>query len=51
MIDAAKSEREEILKETRELKEKILGEARKTAQEEATKIIESARNQIIAEIV
>jgi len=49
MIYEAKKERDEILKETRELKEKILSEAKKSAQEEAEKIIESSRSQIIAE--
>ncbi len=49
MMDAAKNERDELLKETRELKEKILAEARSGAKEEADKLLESARNQIEAE--
>ncbi|TLX77164.1 F0F1 ATP synthase subunit B [Labilibacter sediminis] len=49
MIDSAKNERDELLKETRELKDKILSEARSEAQLEANKMIESARKQIKAE--
>ncbi len=46
MMNEAKIERDEILKQTRELKDKILSEAKGTAQQEAAKIIESAREQI-----
>ncbi len=46
MMNETKAERDEILKQTRELKNKIISEAKGTAQKEATKIIESAREQI-----
>ncbi len=49
MMDAAKNERDQLLKETRELKDKILAEARSGAHQEADKIIDSARRQIEAE--
>ncbi len=49
MMDSAKDDRDEIIKETRELKEKIISDARLTAQNEANKLIESARQQIEAE--
>lgn len=49
MMDDARNERDELLKETRELKDKILSEARSGANEEADKIIDSARKQIMAE--
>ncbi|MGQ1788276.1 MULTISPECIES: F0F1 ATP synthase subunit B [unclassified Saccharicrinis] len=49
MMDAAKNERDELLKETRELKDKILAEARTGAGLEANKIIDSARKQIETE--
>ncbi|WP_066630203.1 F0F1 ATP synthase subunit B [Labilibacter marinus] len=49
MMDDAKNERDDLLKETRELKDKILAEARSGANSEADKIIESARKQIEAE--
>ncbi|GAF02415.1 F0F1 ATP synthase subunit B [Saccharicrinis fermentans] len=51
MMDAAKDERDELLKETRELKDKIIAEARLGASQEADKIIDSARKQIVAEKV
>ncbi len=46
MMNETKAERDEILKQTRELKDKIISEAKGTAHEEANKIIESARQQI-----
>lgn len=49
MMHLAKNERDEILKETRILKENILDEARESAQGEAQKIIESAKKQIESE--
>ncbi len=49
MMDSTKNERDEIIKETRELKEKILSDARTTAQNEANRLIDSARKQIQAE--
>lgn len=49
MMDAARNERDELLKETRELKDKILLEARSGASRESEKIINSARKQIEAE--
>lgn len=49
MMDAARSERDELLKETRELKDKILIEARTGATRESDKIINMARKQIEAE--
>jgi len=49
MMDDARNKRDELLKETRELKDKILSEARSGANEEADKIIDSARKQIMAE--
>jgi F-type H+-transporting ATPase subunit b len=48
-MDAAKNERDELLKETRELKEQIVNEARQHAKFEADKLIVSARKQIEAE--
>ena len=45
----ARKERDEMLKETKQASEKILYEARGKAGEEAKKIIESAREQIIHE--
>lgn len=49
MMDAARNERDELLKETRELKDKILVEARTGATRESDKIISMARKQIEAE--
>ncbi len=49
MMDAARNDRDALLKETRELKDKILAEARSGANEEADKIVDSARKQIEAE--
>ena len=49
LMDAAKNKRDEIVKETRELKNEIIGEARANALVEAEKIIELARKQIQAE--
>ena len=49
MMDEAKNERDELLKETRELKEQILAEARSGANQEADRIINSARKQIETE--
>ena len=49
MMDIARTERDELLKETRELKDKILVEARTGATRESDKIINTARKQIEAE--
>ncbi len=49
MMNAAKDERDQIIKETRELKDKIINEAKATAQNEANRLIESARKLIEAE--
>lgn len=49
MMDDARNERDELLKETRELKDKILVEARTGATRESDKIINMARKQIEAE--
>ncbi len=49
MIEEAKKERDSLIKEARELKQNILGEAKLKAQTEADKIIESARLQIVRE--
>ncbi len=49
MMDIARTERDELLKETRELKDKILVEARTGATRESDKIINMARKQIEAE--
>ncbi len=49
MMDIARNERDELLKETRELKDKILMEARTGATRESDKIINMARKQIEAE--
>ncbi len=51
MMNETKQERDEILKQTRELKDKILSEAKGAAHQEAAKIIESAREQIKIEKV
>jgi len=49
LINSAKNERDELLKETRELKEKILADARSSAHVEADRILMLARNEIQAE--
>lgn len=49
IIREAKAERDGILKEARELKDKIVGEAKDAAKSEGEKMIEQARQSIVAE--
>ncbi|AQW98374.1 F0F1 ATP synthase subunit B [Elizabethkingia anophelis] len=49
IIREAKIERDAILKEAREIKDKIVGEAKDAAKTEGDKMIEQARQTIIAE--
>lgn len=49
IIREAKVERDAILKEARELKEKIVGEAKDAAKVEGDKMIEQAKQSIVAE--
>lgn len=49
IIREAKVERDAILKEAREIKERIVGEARDAAKAEGDKMIEQARQSILAE--
>ncbi len=49
MMNSAKDERDQIIRETRELKDKIISEAKTTAQNEANRLVETARKQIDAE--
>lgn len=49
IIREAKVERDAILKEAREIKERIVGEAKDAAKAEGDKMIESARQSIVAE--
>lgn len=46
MMDAARLEREGLIREARELKDEIIEEARSAARVEASKIVEKAREQI-----
>jgi len=46
MMDEAKKERDELLKDTRALKDSILAEAKESAQEETQKLLNVARKQI-----
>lgn len=46
LLAEARKERDIILKEAREAKEKIIGEAKGIAQEEATRLVTSARENI-----
>ena len=49
IIRDAKNQRDAILKEARELKDKIVGEAKDAAKLEGDKLVEHARQTIIAE--
>ena len=49
IIREAKIERDAILKEAREIKERIVGEAKDAAKAEGDKMIESAKQTIMAE--
>jgi len=49
LIRAAKDDRDDILKEARSLKEKMINEAKEKAQVAADKIVESARDRIESE--
>ncbi len=49
IIREAKIERDHILKEARDIRDRIVGEAKGLAQAEGDKMIESARQTIIAE--
>lgn len=49
IIREAKVERDAILKEAREIKDRIVGEAKDVAKVEGDKMIESARQSIVAE--
>lgn len=49
IIRQAKTERDAILKEAREIKDRIVGEAKDVATAEADKIIEQAKQSILAE--
>ena len=49
IIREAKIERDAILKEARELKDKIVGEAKDAAKSEGEKMIEQAKQSIVAE--
>ena len=49
IIRDAKIERDHILKEARDIRDRIVGEAKGLAQAEGDKIIESARQTIVAE--
>jgi F-type H+-transporting ATPase subunit b len=46
LMAEAKEERDDLLKQARELKEKLIEDARKKANEESNRIIESARETI-----
>ena len=48
-MDEAKSERDALLKEAKEIKTKMITEARSEAKAEADKIVKSAQEQIAAE--
>lgn len=49
IIREAKIERDQILKEARDIKDRIVGEAKDVAKAEADKMIQQARQTIIAE--
>lgn len=46
MLDTAKRERDDLIKEAREIKNQIVAEAKTAAEAESAKIIEKARQQI-----
>ena len=48
-MDEAKTERDALLKEAKEIKTKMINEARSEAKSEADKIVKNAQEQIIAE--
>lgn len=49
ILAAAKAERDAIMKEAKQLKEKLIAEAREQASEEARKLVANARESIQAE--
>ncbi len=49
ILDEAKLERDALLKEARDIKERVINEAKEKANVEADKIITSARKQIVNE--